>query len=139
MRRILLIDDEKGIRELWSRLHDVIEPTFRGQCSLDVASDIPQGLARLSGTEYDAVILDLRFPDVTVDETISMIFERSIELPIISVLTGDEDIYTRRRCMLAGAADFWLKNDATSHPDLFFKSLYNAYLKRYASREPRSA
>lgn len=134
MNRILLVDDEEGIRMVWKRFHDLAEPVFRGRLEMDVASDLEQGLAKIKATEYDVIILDLKFQGVGADQTISFIFERSHELPPIIVLTGDEDIYVRRRCITAGASDFWTKVDAQERPDLFFKAVYNCYLKRYASQ-----
>lgn len=132
MKKILLIDDEEGIRIVWKRFHDTAEPVFRGQLEMDVANDLEQGLARISGTDYDAVILDLKFMGEGVEDTITFIFDHAAKLPPIIVLTGDEDIYVRRRAMIAGASDFWTKTDAQERPDLFFKSVYNQYLKRYA-------
>lgn len=137
MKRLLLVDDEEGIRTVWKRFHDVVEPVFRGQCDLDVAGSLEQGLARMKETEYDAVIFDLKLPPLDAEQVITFIVENANVLPVISVLTGDEDINIRRRCILAGAADFWLKHDANTRPDLFFKSLYNEYLKRQF-REPTS-
>lgn len=134
MKRLLLIDDEDGIQEIWKRWHDVLEPTFQGECGLDTASDLETGLARLSGTKYDAVILDLSLPPKTPDEVISFIFERAAELPPIIVLTGDENVWTRRRCIMAGAAGFFTKHAANLVPNLFFKEIYNEYLKRYAAK-----
>jgi len=139
MKRILLIDDEEGIRIVWKRFHDLAEPVFRGQLEMHVASDLEQGLERLKSGEYDIVILDLELGDSPQLQTISYIFEHAEELPPVIVLTGDEDIYVRRRCMIAGAADFWIKGDATENPDLLFKSIYNEYLKRYASRTDPAA
>jgi len=95
---------------------------------------LEQGKARMKGTLYDAIILDLKFKGQGSEDTISFIAENASVLPPVIVLTGDTDIYVRRRCMLAGAADFWLKDDASSRPDLFFKAIYNRYLTRYASK-----
>lgn len=134
MRKILLVDDEEGIRIVWKKFHDVVDPVFRGQCDMDVANDLEQCLARMQGAEYDAIILDLSLKPRTSDEVISFIFENSAEFPPIIILTGDDDIFTRRRCMMAGAADFWLKSDANERPDLLFKSLYNQYLRRHYAR-----
>lgn len=130
MKRILLIDDEEGIRIVWRRFHDIAEPVFRGQLDMDVANDLNQGLAKMKVVEYDAIILDLKFLGEGADNTITFIVENHDHLPPIIVLTGDEDIFVRRRAMLAGASDFWTKNDAQERPDLFFKSIYNKYLGR---------
>lgn len=134
MKRILLIEDQEGVRLVWKRFHDLAEPVFRGQLELQVANDLEQGRAKLKGDEYDAIILDLTLPPLASDEVITFIAEQHHALPPIYVLTGDDDIYVRRRCMMSGASGFWLKADAEERPDLFFKSLYNAYLKRHAER-----
>jgi CheY-like chemotaxis protein len=134
MKRIILIDDEAGVRELWQRFHDVMEPTFRGECELETATSLEMAMVMITGKDYDAIILDLMLPPNTIDQSISFIFEQSQRLPPIIVLTASEDIYIRRRCMIAGAAGFWTKPDAVKHPNLFFKELYNEYLKRYATQ-----
>lgn len=131
MEKILLIDDEEGIRDVWPRFHDYAEPVFRGRLGMDTASDLEHGVKRMKEATYDALILDLKFLGKGSDDTISWIFEHHKHLPPIIVLTGDEDIFVRGRCMMAGASDFWTKKDAQAHPDLFFKAIYNQYLKRF--------
>lgn len=139
MRRILLIDDDSGIQKVWQRFHDVTDRVFRAEFSLETANDLQQAEAMIAEKEYDAIIVDLTIPPNNSAFTESWIAERSEALPPLIVLTGDDDIYTRRRCMMLGASDFWLKDDAQERPDLFFKSLYNKYLSRYASNRTRSA
>lgn len=134
MKRIMLIDDEEGIRTVWKRFHDLTESVFRGQLEMHVAATLEQGEARLQGTEYDAVIVDLTLPPLAADQVISWIFEHAPILPPVFVLTADEHIETRNRCMLAGAEGFWLKLDAQERPDLFFKNIYNATRRRYVAR-----
>lgn len=136
MKRILLIDDDEGIRELWRRFHDVAEPVFRGELAMDVANDLAKGMvkieeAKLAKQPYDIVITDLKFEGRGSDYTMSWIVDNKDKLPPIVVLTGDVDIWVRRKCMMFGASDFWTKDDAQQRPDLFFKSLYNRYLANY--------
>lgn len=133
MRRILLIDDEEGIRMVWRKLHDVMEPTFRGQCELDTASSMEQAKQKLSTTVYDAVILDLGMAPEGQGAVMAWLANETGNLPPVIVLTGDEDIWVRRRCMMFGASQFFTKRDASEFPNLFFKVLYNEYLKRYGS------
>lgn len=135
MKQLLLIDDEEGIREIWQRFHDYAEPVFRGSLSMDLAANLEEGKRKLAEKEYDAVILDLNFKGEGSDTTVDFILKEHDALPPIIVLTGDEDIYVRRRCMVAGASDFWTKTDAQERPDLFFKALYNKYLGRYGERK----
>lgn len=132
MTRILYADDSSEQHELWNRFHEQIEKAFQGQCGLDAAFSFAETLEKLASKEYDALILDLVIPPGGVDEGVKFIETHHAKLPIIA-LTGHEDIFIRRRCMIAGAADFWTKRDAQMVPDVFFKCLYNQYVKRYAA------
>lgn len=133
-----MIDDEEGIQIVWKRLHDCAEVVFRGQLEMDVASDLVQGMTKIKKNGYDAVILDLTLDVSGAERTITFIAEHAEELPPIIVLTGLEDIQVRRRCMMFGASDFWTKTDAQERPDLFFKAVYNQYLRRYADSRTNS-
>lgn len=135
MRKLLLIDDEEGIRTVWKRFHDYAEPVFRGQLEMEVAGSLDQGLDKMLSTQYDAVLLDLTLPPMAKEDVIAWIKENHAKMPPIIVLTGAEDVAVRRQCMIAGAASFWTKLDAQEKPDLFFKSVYNRYLARYASEK----
>lgn len=132
MKRLLLIDDEAGIRETWGRFHEIMEPTFRGECEMDTASDLMEGVQKTESTHYDVVILDLHLPPLKNDAVVKFIESSHGKLPPIIVLTGDQNVWTRRQCMLAGAQDFWLKSDAMQFPNLFFKAVYNVYLRAKA-------
>lgn len=135
MRKILLVDDEDGIRTLWTRLHDTMDETFRGQCEMETAADLERAKYKLAHSTYDAVILDLSMPPEGRDGIISWLYSAAPALPPVVVLTGSDDIFVRRRCMMAGAANFITKNDAVAFPNLFFKMLYNEYLRRIYETE----
>lgn len=141
MKKLLLIDDEEGIRTVWKRFHDIAEPVFRGELEMDVASDLAQGIEKIQAEKpgYDAIVLDLKFKGAGSDDTITWIAGNANSLPPIIIMTGDPDIFVRRRCMMFGAADFWLKSDAAERPDLFFKAVYNQYLKRYDTNRLNAA
>lgn len=134
MNRILFADDMADEHTLWKRFHGDLErevdKVFMGQCGLDTVFTFDEVLKRLDETEYDALILDLVIPPGGVNEGVEFIAEHAKKLPII-VLTGHEDIFVRRRCIVAGAAAFWTKKDAQRVPDIFFKCVYNEYVKRY--------
>lgn len=141
MKRLLLIDDEAGIRETWARLHAIMEPTFRGQCAMDTASDLAEGIQKVEQNHYDAIILDLHLPPIPSEGVVKFIESSHPKLPPIIVLTGDHNVQVRRQCILAGAQDFWLKSDAMQFPNLFFKAVYNVYLraKAYAALHNETA
>ncbi len=57
-RRILVVDDEAVVAEL---LSDILEAQ---EHQIDVASNGREGLERIRSCDYDAIILDLRMPDI---------------------------------------------------------------------------
>jgi len=134
MNRILLVDDDSGIHELWRRFHDVMEPTFRGTCALDCASSLPEAISRMETTKYDAIILDLALPPMGPEEVTHWIANNAERLPPIIVITGNTDPMMRQRCIASGACHYFTKEDAQSFPHLFFKILYDEYLKSYATK-----
>jgi len=56
MRKVLLIDDEAN--NGWK---EVIEKVLFSSESVDVAEDISSAKEKLNNTQYDLIILDLRF------------------------------------------------------------------------------
>lgn len=130
MKKLLLIEDDAGVRDLYNRWIKVLEPTFRGECELDMAIDLEQGIARISGTKYDAIILDLVLPPQTAEETLSWLFENAHWLPPVIAVTGSEELNIRERALQAGAAQFFTKDDAKNFPNGFFKIIYNETRKR---------
>jgi two-component system, chemotaxis family, chemotaxis protein CheY len=80
-RRVLVVDDEPGIRDLLSRTFTLAE------YDVDVAPDGLTALDRMRQTRYDLLIADLRMP---VMDGISMIREAKrfkSDLPVI-IITG---------------------------------------------------
>lgn len=125
MKKILLIDDEEGIRLCWKQFHDLNEKVYRGQLGMDTASSLATACEMMERQRYDAIILDHKMANENTEE---FIIEHKGKKPPIIILTGNEDIWLRRRLMIFGASDFWTKIDASERPDLFFKSIYNRYL-----------
>lgn len=101
---------------------------------METASSLAEGITKMDSEQYDVVITDLKFEGHGGEETISWLADNQGKLPPIIVLTGDDDIFIRRRCMMFGANDFWTKTDAQERPDLFFKSVYNRYLANYPDK-----
>lgn len=136
MKRLLLIDDENGIRVAWKTFHDITDRTYRGQCGLDTADTLREGEDMLAAEKYDAIILDLKLPPLTEEEVIQWIAKEHATLPVIMVFTGYEDPSLRDRCLAAGASGFFTKHDALSFPNLFFKEIYNEWFKRKSRNSP---
>jgi DNA-binding response OmpR family regulator len=97
---------------------------------MDTASDLDKGIELIAQNEYDAIIIDYHLPPLDGNMLEKWIRDNYQSLPPIVVLTGDHDVWIRRRCLMSGAEDFWLKVDAGNTPNQFFKAVYNAYLRR---------
>lgn len=77
MPKILVIDDDPGIRLLYEKaLHD---------CGFDVvvAGDGRQALERIAETEFDVTVLDIEMPDMSGLELLGQIRHDAPNLPII--------------------------------------------------------
>lgn len=78
MKKILIIDDEAGIRQ-------VLKIHLRGAgYEVETAGTAAEGLALIT-EEYDLIICDLKLPDMDGLDVIRMIRERFAALPVIVV------------------------------------------------------
>jgi len=75
------------------------------------------------------IIMDLTLSDSPQSQTVEMIFQKAHEMPPIMVLSGDERIEIRDKCLMAGVAGFVLKKHAVASPHYFFADCYNARVK----------
>jgi len=98
--RVLVIDDEGTVRISCERIleeeGDEVILTNRGE----------DGLARLEGEDFDAVLLDLMMPGVGGLETLRRIRERKPRLPVV-VITGYATPEVEEQCRESGATA-WL-------------------------------
>lgn len=103
--RVLLIEDNPGdvrlIREM------LAEPGLAG-FTLEFASELAAGLARLAEGGFDILLCDMGLPDSQGLETIERAHAAQPGLPII-VLTGQADQETGVRAIQAGAQDYLAK------------------------------
>lgn len=84
--RILIVDDEAGVRDLLSAAFETI-----GCEDIDVAENGEQALALTMEHRYDLVTLDIRMPGISGLETLPMIrhaMPRAV-IAIISAYTAD--------------------------------------------------
>ena len=79
--RILIVDDEKGVRELLARA------LSGGEYDIDVAPDGHTAIEQLRTVEYDLLITDLKMPGMDGLSVIRAARGVSPELPVI-VITG---------------------------------------------------
>ena len=77
MKKILVVDDEENIRELYRE--ELEEMGYE----VTIAHDGAQALALLDKTKFDLVTLDMRMPEMDGIETIRKMKEKDSTLPVI--------------------------------------------------------
>jgi len=112
--RLLVIDDEKNIREglaesLRSEDYDVV-----------CAADGDEGWNRFSDGDIDLVITDLKMPGIGGDELMRRIIAHSPGFPVI-ILTGHGSVENAVDAMRDGAWDFLTKPVDLDHLSLIVK------------------
>ncbi len=95
--RILIVDDEPEIRE------ELAEYLAGKGCSVIVAVDGPEGLAKFRADPCDLAITDMKMPGMAGDEVIRNLRKIAPGLPIV-VLTGHYSIKDVEDAAHAGAA-----------------------------------
>ncbi len=99
--KILIADDEKGIREL---LKDLLSDSFevetvdRGDTILDILSSKP----------FDIIILDLQLPGMTGIDVLKQINENKVKIAVV-VITATNDVDTAITSMKLGVYDYLVK------------------------------
>jgi len=97
--RILIVDDEEGIREsLSSILRDE-------QYSVDAVGSAEEALERISGGDFEVVLLDIWLPGMDGLETLGRIQSVS-RPPEVIMISGHGTIETAVRATKLGAFDF---------------------------------
>jgi len=98
MSRILVVDDEKSIR---NTLRDILEYE---QYVVDDASDGVEGLRLVRENRYDVILCDIRMPKMDGIELLTQIMEIS-ETPVI-MISGHGTIDTAVEALRKGAYDY---------------------------------
>ena len=100
--RILIVDDEVGIREILAdivRLEGyTVDPAGCGQEALDLCAH----------NEYDFALLDIRLPDMSGLDILRRIKQDHADCEV-SMLTGDDDLRTAIEALRLGAYDYMVK------------------------------
>ena len=99
---VLVVDDEKSIRD---SLRMILE--FEGYRVAE-ASGGREALARASESAPDAVLLDIKMPEMDGLEVFRSLRERGFEMPVI-IVTGHGDVEMALETTRAGAFDFFEK------------------------------
>jgi len=101
MPRVLVVDDEPGVRES-------LRMVLRGTCEVTLATGVDDALAQLRESAPDLVLLDLVMPGRSGFELLAELGARPGAPPVV-VLTGTNQVATAVEAMKQGAADYLTK------------------------------
>jgi len=101
MRRVLVVDDEPGVRESLRML-------LKDECEVATAGNASEALERVEGEDPDLVLLDLVMPGRSGLDLLSDLRERVPDAPVV-VLTATKTVATAVEAMKRGAADYVTK------------------------------
>jgi len=118
--RVLLIEDNPGDARL---IKELLAEATDGAFALETVERLADGLDRLSGGAYGAVLLDLHLPDAVGLDTLAQAHARALHVPII-VLTGLDDEEVGLAAVRQGAQDYLPKGGLT--PQMLARSLHYA-------------
>ena len=101
MAKLLLIEDD-------IELVTMVAEWLSSEYEVDVAHDGQEGLAKLSGSEYDVIVLDWRLPKLPGIEVCREYRAAGGKTPII-MLTGRSSVEDREEGLDTGADDYLVK------------------------------
>ena len=99
MARILVIDDEKAIR---NTLKEVLEYENH---EADIAENGSKGIELFEAGTYDIVLCDIKMPEMDGTEVLSKIMEINADTPVV-MISGHGNIDTAVDAIKKGAFDF---------------------------------
>jgi DNA-binding response OmpR family regulator len=100
-RRVLLIDDDEGVRTMVRRLFE------RNEAEVIEASTGEEGLKALYGTRPDLVLLDIAMPGLDGWRVLNRIRELT-DVPVLMLTASDREL-EKVRALRAGADDYVTK------------------------------
>ncbi len=84
MKKILVVDDEENIRELYKEEFEEMG------YSVTTVSNGALALAAMDSTKFDLVTLDMRMPDIDGIETLRKMKEKDNTLPVVICTAYEE-------------------------------------------------
>lgn len=101
-RRVLVIDDEESLR------HALGKALKRAGYVVETAATGREGVERLRSTSFDAVVTDVRLPDLSGLDVVALLTETRPTVPVL-VMTAFGSVETALEAMKRGARDFVTK------------------------------
>jgi DNA-binding NtrC family response regulator len=101
-RRVLVIDDEESLR------HALRKALRRSGYVVETAATGREGVDLLRSGRFDAVVTDIRLPDLSGVDIVALVTETSPDTPVL-VMTGYGTVDTALEAMRRGARDFVTK------------------------------
>jgi DNA-binding NtrC family response regulator len=101
MPRVLVVDDEAGVRE---SLRMLLKP----ECDVVAVPDVDAALAAMGETPIDLILLDLIMPGRGGLDFLAELHETGSEVPVV-VLTATKTVSTAVEAMKRGATDYVTK------------------------------
>ncbi len=98
-QRVLVIDDETGIREA---IRMTLE--YEGY-RIDEARSGQDGIDKATKVDYDVILLDIKMPILDGIEVLENLKEQKVTTPVVMV-SGHGDVHTAVECTKRGAFDF---------------------------------
>lgn len=128
--RLLLVDDDEvdriSVRRILQRpdaSNDIVE-----------ASTANVGLKLFDESEFDAVLLDYRLPDMDCLAVLKILTQHTSRHAAVVILTGIvDDALLERQCIVAGAQDFLLKQELSQRH--LTKALVHAQTRHELNRQ----
>ncbi len=102
MGRILVVDDEKSIRET------LCELLVKDGHDAEHAGDVPNAKSLLEKSDYDVILTDIILPRISGMELLSHIRENTNALQVI-IMTGEPSVDTAIQAVQNGANDYLTK------------------------------
>jgi DNA-binding response OmpR family regulator len=97
--RVLVIDDDESVR---SAIRDILE---FGDYDVQTAPDGSSGIKMAKSRRFDAVLLDLKLPDMSGNDVLGEILSARPDLKVI-MMTGYSTVETAKQAMNIGAFDY---------------------------------
>jgi len=125
---VLIVDDETSIRE---SLRMILEyEDYR----VDEAASGSEALAKVADQAPDAVLLDVKMPEMDGLEVLSAFRERGYEMPVI-IISGHGDVSTAVDATRRGAFDFFEKPLQRERVLVSLRNAIDGYRLRSEGRE----